>query len=50
MTVNARWRICFAFRKGDAHDEHVDDLDLRFVHTSVELVQKHLLGECRAFP
>ena len=20
MTVNARWRICFVFRKGDAHD------------------------------
>jgi proteic killer suppression protein len=26
MTVNARWRICFEFRKGDAHEvEIVDD-------------------------
>jgi proteic killer suppression protein len=26
MTVNRRWRICFSFRKGDAHEvEIVDD-------------------------
>jgi toxin HigB-1 len=25
MTVNARWRICFAFRKGDAHDVEIVD-------------------------
>ena len=25
MTVNARWRICFVFRKGDAH--HVEIVD-----------------------
>jgi proteic killer suppression protein len=25
MTVNARWRICFSFRKGDAHDAEIVD-------------------------
>ena len=25
MTVNARWRICFIFRKGDAHDVEIVD-------------------------
>ena len=25
MTVNERWRICFAFRKGDAHDVEIVD-------------------------
>jgi proteic killer suppression protein len=25
MTVKARWRICFAFRKGDAHDVEIVD-------------------------
>jgi len=25
MTVNARWRICFEFRRGDAH--HVEIVD-----------------------
>jgi proteic killer suppression protein len=25
MTVNARWRICFVFRKGDAYDVEVVD-------------------------
>jgi addiction module HigA family antidote len=25
MTVNARWRICFFFRKGDAHDVEIVD-------------------------
>jgi len=25
MTVNARWRICFSFRKGDAHDVEIVD-------------------------
>ena len=25
MTVNARWRICFAFRKGDAFDVEIVD-------------------------
>ena len=25
MTVNARWRICFEFRKGDAYDDEVVD-------------------------
>ena len=25
MTVNARWRICFLFRKGDAHDVEIVD-------------------------
>ena len=25
MTVNARWRICFEFRKGDAHDVEIVD-------------------------
>ena len=25
MTVNARWRICFVFRKGDAHDVEIVD-------------------------
>jgi hypothetical protein len=29
-------------------DEDVDDLDLRLVHAAVEIVKKHLLGECRA--
>ena len=25
MTVNARWRICFSFRKGDAHGVEIVD-------------------------
>lgn len=25
MTVNARWRICFKFRKGDAYDVEIAD-------------------------
>lgn len=25
MTVNARWRICFEFRKGDAHEVEITD-------------------------
>jgi len=25
MTVNARWRICFEFRRGDAHDVEIVD-------------------------
>ncbi len=25
MTVNARWRICFEFRQGDAHDVEIVD-------------------------
>jgi proteic killer suppression protein len=25
MTVNDRWRICFQFRKGDAHDVEIVD-------------------------
>jgi toxin HigB-1 len=25
MTVNERWRICFEFRKGDAHDVEIVD-------------------------
>jgi proteic killer suppression protein len=25
MTVNARWRICFEFRKGDAYDVEIVD-------------------------
>jgi proteic killer suppression protein len=25
MTVNARWRICFEFRKGDAHEVEIID-------------------------
>jgi toxin HigB-1 len=25
MTVNARWRICFEFRKGDAHSVEIVD-------------------------
>jgi len=25
LTVNARWRICFSFRKGDAHDVEIVD-------------------------
>jgi proteic killer suppression protein len=25
MTLNARWRICFVFRKGDAHDVEIVD-------------------------
>jgi toxin HigB-1 len=25
MTVNSRWRICFEFRKGDAHDVEITD-------------------------
>jgi proteic killer suppression protein len=25
MTVNARWRICFEFRKGDAYDVEIID-------------------------
>jgi len=25
MTVNARWRICFEFRKGDAYDVEIMD-------------------------
>ena len=25
MTVNARWRICFAFRDGDAYDVEIVD-------------------------
>ena len=25
MTVNARWRICFEFRKGDAHEVEIVD-------------------------
>lgn len=25
MTVNGRWRICFEFREGDAHDVEVVD-------------------------
>ena len=25
MTVNARWRICFAFRRGDAYDVEIVD-------------------------
>src|ERR1043166_4341532 len=30
-------------------DEHVNDLDLRFVHATVELVEKHLLGKRSPF-
>ncbi len=25
MTVNARWRICFEFRRGDAYDVEITD-------------------------
>jgi proteic killer suppression protein len=25
MTVNGRWRICFEFRKGDAHEIEIVD-------------------------
>jgi proteic killer suppression protein len=25
MTVNGRWRICFSFRKGDAHEVEIVD-------------------------
>ena len=25
MTVNGRWRICFEFRRGDAHDVEIVD-------------------------
>ena len=25
MTVNGRWRICFEFRKGDAHEVEIVD-------------------------
>jgi proteic killer suppression protein len=25
MTVNARWRICFSFRNGDAYDVEIVD-------------------------
>ena len=25
MTINDRWRICFQFRKGDAHDVEIVD-------------------------
>jgi proteic killer suppression protein len=25
MTVNARWRICFVFKNGDAHDVEIVD-------------------------
>ena len=25
MTVNARWRICFVFRDGDAYDVEIVD-------------------------
>ena len=25
MTVNARWRICFEFRRGDAYDVEIVD-------------------------
>jgi proteic killer suppression protein len=25
MDVNARWRICFLFRRGDAHDVEIVD-------------------------
>jgi toxin HigB-1 len=25
MTVNARWRICFEFRKGDAYEVEIVD-------------------------
>lgn len=25
MTINARWRICFEFRKGDAYDVEIVD-------------------------
>lgn len=25
MTVNARWRVCFEFRKGDAYDVEIVD-------------------------
>ena len=25
MTVNARWRICFEFRNGDAHEVEITD-------------------------
>ncbi len=25
MTVNARWRICFEFRRGDAHEVEIVD-------------------------
>jgi proteic killer suppression protein len=25
MTVNDRWRICFEFRKGDAHELEIVD-------------------------
>jgi proteic killer suppression protein len=25
MTVNARWRVCFEFRKGDAHNVEIVD-------------------------
>jgi proteic killer suppression protein len=25
MTVNARWRICFEFREGDAHNVEIVD-------------------------
>jgi len=25
MTVNARWRVCFGFRDGDAHEVEIVD-------------------------
>src|ERR1700731_3288258 len=31
-------------------DEHVDDLQLRFVHAAIEMIEEHLLGESRALP
>lgn len=29
MTMNARWRICFVFRKGDAFDVEIVDYHKR---------------------
>ena len=30
-------------------DEHVNDLQLRFVHATIKVVEEHFLGQCRAF-
>src|SRR5438552_19075253 len=34
MTVNAHWRICFSFSKGDAHDVEIIDLPQGIDHAA----------------
>src|SRR5262245_21333632 len=39
---------CFLELLAQLADEDVDDLQLGLVHATVEMIEEHLLGQCRA--